>query len=184
MSRPSAPQAPSGALRVSRRAVLVTTVAGSLAGCTGGSVGSPGRQASATAAPTVDPDVALAGDALSAVERVLGVAVATAARHPGLSTLLASAVAAHERHVAVLAGAVPEPESVSPSPSALPGLVPDRPRRAVRAVAEVEHELSRTLAGYAVRARSGPFARVLGSMAASCAQQAATLDDTSPGGTR
>jgi hypothetical protein len=53
--------------------------------------------------------------------------------------------------------------------------VPDRPGPALAALARAEAQLSQAGVEHALEARSGAFARVLGSMAAAAAQQSTLL---------
>lgn len=137
----------------------------------------PGRPAQ----PEVDPDVALAATALGDVRRTLDLVEATAERHPRLGEVLSSARAVHTEHVGFLAGAAPAgasstSPSVSPSPTA--GRRAAVPRNRERALAEVlraEQLLATSMTTHALAARSGAFARALGSIGAAAAQQAAAL---------
>jgi hypothetical protein len=61
--------------------------------------------------------------------------------------------------------------------------VPDQPAQALAALARAEAQLARAGVEHAVQARSGAFARVLGSMAAAAAQQATTLAAAASAGT-
>lgn len=164
--------------------------AGSVVGCTNGSGATSGDDGSPRAARSLDPDVALAAEVLDRVQRHLDLVAATQGRHPSLAPSLRPALDSHRRHVALLGDAVP-PEvaaSPSPSPSASPSpgsasvapgpvdaVVPPEPRAALRRLISGERELTAGLRDGSVRARSGPFARVLGVMAASAAQHAAAL---------
>lgn len=166
---------------VSRRTALggaVLTV-GLVTGCT-----APGPDGSRTK-PTgsrEDPDVALLTSVLASERRLLDRVVSIAARHRDLSVAQSAAVAgaraAHRAHVDLLRAGEP---SGSPSPSgsagttAAPAHVPGTPGSALLALARAEEEASRSHAQAATAARSGPFARVLASMAAASAQQAVHL---------
>ena len=105
----------------------------------------------------------------------------------------------HRQHVRLLTEAVPSdppsPASASPSPpspaspSASPSAagvhVPADRAKALAAVARAEDELGLEGKRSAFRAESGAFARILASMAAAAAQQAALVRrDTHHGATR
>jgi hypothetical protein len=171
-----------------------------LAGCTPHDDTARGRRAARDAVGSgagrsaqQDPDVAVAAEALDAERRLLELISATLVRHPALDSRLAAARAGHEEHVALLAKASPDPGSAtsvpapspsgpsSPStaagsPSASPAAeVPTSRRRALRAVGAAENELSAQQKQHAFASQSGAFARLLASMAAAAAQQAAVL---------
>jgi hypothetical protein len=171
-----------------------------LAGCTGGGERAPSPRGSAREA---DPDVAVATEALLAVETAYTLARATAERHPGLAEPLSSLLGAHGEHVAVLDDAVPRRATATPQPSpspagtAAPGdtvseqpptgttgatSVPRDERRALSLVVSQERALTVQLKQLAFRARSGPFARLLAAVAASAAQHAAALDASAQDG--
>ncbi len=174
-----------------------------LTGCTGTqpsagsrrtprSPGSPG-----TGRPADAPDVRLAATVLGAEQTMLERVLATIHRHPGLAGPLASARAAHRAHVALLAGAVPAGAGPTASPDGSSGHPPDHqpdhqpghhpdhqpghsavPASSAGALAALrrsEDRLARANRSSALAAESGAFARALGSMAASAAQQAAQL---------
>jgi hypothetical protein len=193
---PPAPAAP--ALQPSRRALLTGGGAAAglmLVGCTPGpGEGRRGRgarrrddaAASTPSPPEVDPDVAVATEALAAMSSVLAWAERVGERHPGLAVRLAGLLAAHRAHTDVLDDAVPQdagptasasPSRLSPSPDLGEPLptVPPTPGRALERVVVEERALATAFKQLAFRARSGPFARLLGSIAASAAQHAAAL---------
>lgn len=192
-----------GRRRLTRRGLLAACVAGAatLAGCTSDAPDRPrtgpsasGGGTSGRAVAQVDPDVAVAVEALTAQRAAVDLLTATVQRHPRLAPALTATREVHEAHVALLEDAVPAElrpsptASNSPSPTATaspggasPG-APDRrtrvPRRRGRALAEVvaaEQALATTTKQQAFSAQSGAFARVLGSMAAAAAQQATVL---------
>lgn len=171
-----------------------------LTGCTGGGEQRPRlRRGSAREA---DPDVAVATEALLAVETANTLARETAERHPGLAEPLSSLLGAHAEHVAVLDDAVPREATATPSPSPPVGTgapgdavseqpptgttggpsVPRDERRALALVVSQERALTVQLKQLAFRARSGPFARLLAGVAASAAQHAAVLDTSAQDG--
>ena len=173
---------------------MVTALA--LSGCTGSADGADGADAPAgsrTPSSTRDPDVerhgdqeqadvALATAVLRAERAVLAQVVATVRRHPRLVASVSGARAAHRAHVALLQEAVPgAARSSGPSPDASTDprtpRVPIRPGAALAALAIAEARLSAAGVRHAGQARSGAFARVLASMAAASAQQAAVLSE-------
>jgi hypothetical protein len=205
---PTPPHAPAG-IRLSRRAVLVAAV---LATGSAASACTPGRRRQPEAAPepeqTVDPDIAVATEALHDQRSMIELLRATEERHGRLGDLVAPALATHEQHAALLADAVPQdgpnasPSSpASPSASATDGAaagdergqageageetdpepVPRNPARALTRLVEAERQLATATKRHAFKAQSGAFARVLGSMAAAAAQQAAGLETAGAG---
>ena len=150
--------------------------------CTDGAPATDPRGRTTTVTPPADPDVALAATVLVDEQRVLDLVLATLSRHPALEQTLAPARAAHRAHVRLLTDATPDQSTGTTSPSPSPGVtappgpsVPTRPAAALRALAGHEHTLGALDQRSALAARSGAFARVLGSMSASAAQQSAVL---------
>lgn len=199
---PTPSRAPHGA-RLSRRAALASVAAlagGALVGCTPDRKQRRRETEPEPVEPKVDPDVAVAAEALANQERMIDLLTATGERHGRLVELLAPVVATHEAHAALLADAVPDEESpaTSPSPSSdgqssagaatSPSPAPDssegvaaNPARALAQVAAAEQELTTATKRHAFRAQSGAFARILGSMAAGAAQHADVLASTQVG---
>lgn len=183
---------------LSRRTTLLGAVALGTAACTPYSLDEDQRPAgrpsasTTTQEPRSDPDVALAAAVLAAEQGLVDRIDATVTAHPRLERVLAGTREVHAAHVALLADAAPG----KPSPTASAGAsgdasgeasgdasptageaprVPGDPARALRALARHEDELSLADKRSAFAAESGGFARVLGSMAAAAAQQAAVL---------
>ncbi len=194
------PSRPTAGPRLTRRAALATLVAavgGITVGCTSPSDDRKGRDtAPEPPEPSVDPDVAVAAEALANQREVLALLEATTDRHPRLRAELAPAVDAHRSHAAMLSRAVPYDMPVSPSSSpsqapstsadpspegtASPGAtttpaVPGKRGRALAQVVAAERALATSTKRHAFRAQSGAFARLLGSMAAASAQYAVVL---------
>jgi hypothetical protein len=170
-------------LPLSRRAALVTVALTPLAACTAEEKPRSGRrsQEPSEADPEVDPDVAVAAAALADHRALLDRLRATQERHRGLDRLLDPLAARHQEHVDVLAEAVPPEAAPSPpirpaSPTARPRVVPRDARRAVDRLVRAERALCTATKRHAFAARSGAFARVLGSMAAAAAQHAVVLE--------
>jgi hypothetical protein len=151
-----------------------------VAGCTSsdsGHHGSATHTPKPSRSPAVDPDVRLAATVLMHERAMLERVSATARRHPATARALAGALAAHRAHVALLTKAVPDDTPfVSSSRGGLkPGPVPRRAGPALSALAQAESRLSGIGAHSSLAARSGPFARVLASMAAAASQQSVHL---------
>lgn len=184
------PSPSSSRAALSRRTALLGAVALGTAACTPYSLDRDQRPAARSTAPATpepprtDPDVALAATVLAAEQGLLDRIDATVSAHPRLERVLSGTREVHAAHVDLLAEAAPdEPSpSTSSSASATPDdaakgklSVPDDPARALRALARHEDELSLADKRSAFASESGSFARVLGSMAAAAAQQAAVL---------
>lgn len=179
--------------RLTRRAALGAVAGGALAACTPPERGLRRREGRPEPVePEVDPDVAVATEALAAQRAIIDLVRSTQERHGSLRKRLAPVLAAHEAHAALLSDAVPV--EASPSPSAAPSTSgsasPDRrtavPRdraRALEHVVTAEQTLATTTKRHAFKARSGAFARVLGSVAAAAAQHAVLLAPAPTGST-
>jgi hypothetical protein len=160
----------------------LAVLTGALTGCTASSLdtgpqnpaptGSP--PAGRAPGPTRDSDVGLAARVLDGEQAMLDRVLATLRRHPGLATALAGARQAHRAHVALLIGAVP-PGARRDDAAPAPRPVPARSAAALRVLARAEQRLAQLRTADALDARSGPFARVLASMAAAAAQQGTVL---------
>lgn len=170
---------------VSRRTAIggvAAVTAAVAAGCTGEDSG-PGTTAAPRRSGPPSPDVALAAAVLVDEQAMLDRVLATARRYPRLAGTLAEARTAHRAHVALLTRAVPEDDrpgspSASPSVPAAPRrrpVVPADPGAALAVLATAESRLTAVDQRSALAAESGPFARVLASMAAAAAQQAFAL---------
>ena len=174
---------------VSRRAALggLASLAGVLGSVLSGCTASPlssARPPAGTLTPTASaspagrepssPDVRLAAAVLRSEQALLDRVRATARRHPGLAPQLDAAQRSHRAHVDLLTGAVP-PAARPSRPAADRHRVPGGSRAAMSALARAEEQLARRRRGHALQARSGPFARVLASMAAAASQQATFL---------
>ncbi|HSJ20902.1 MAG TPA: hypothetical protein VK964_10040 [Nocardioidaceae bacterium] len=183
--------------RMTRRGALAAAAglaASAVVGCTPQRQRRRGEEAPDPVEPEVDPDVLVAAEALANQEQILDLLGATGERHPRLAPRLAPLVAAHEAHAALLADAVPPDvaagpttsPTTSPSPTSDPDADPTRvPRNRARAIDRVvaaERELTTATKQHAFRARSGGFARLLGSMAAAAAQNEAVLASQIPAG--
>lgn len=192
---------PSSRRALSRRTTLLGAVALGTAACTPYSLGDDQRRAGepsaapTTEAPRADPDVALAASVRAAEQGLVDRIDAAVAAHPRLKRVLAATRDVHTAHVDLLAEAAPDgpvpsaspgaSDGSSPTPGDEPAPVPGDPARALRALARHEDTLSLADKRSAFAAESGGFARVLASMAAAAAQQAAVLRAADvPGGRR
>lgn len=160
--------------RIERRTLLLAGAASvTLAGC---SLNNPfGDPQDPAAEPVRDlaPDVAVAVEAVTLLLAAGAAVAATTAAYPALSKTLAGLAAAHTAHIDALRAAVPERVDLSADPT--PYVVPTTRGRALVAVRTSEVSLQNTLVALAVRAESGQFARLLGTMSAAVAQQLAVV---------
>lgn len=151
----------------------------------------------------VHPDVAVAAEALGLLVAAQQLVQATASRHAALSRPLSDLLDARAAHVVTLEDAVP-PDFAAASPGPPAGTsttdptatpttgpttaattrVPRQPARALDQVVQAERELALAVKRLAFRAHSGPFARLLASVAASAAQHAAVLGPAAGQGRR
>lgn len=164
---------PAEGLRFSRRQALglgagaAASVA--LAGCAVNNPLKEERTPAAEAIRNLAPDVAVAVEAVTLIRSARLAASSTSERHPSLAPRCAGLLAAHDAHLAALVDAVPEGVDTSATGAAY--TVPPRPARALARLTQAEHTLHDGLVGLAMRAESGPFARLLGSMSAAVSQQ-------------
>jgi hypothetical protein len=119
------------------------------------------------------PDVAVAVEAVTLVRGAEAAVRSTGEERPALGGRLAGLLAMHQAHLDALVEAVPKGVDTSATGPAY--VVPPRPAPALAALATVEHTTHDGLVGLAIRAQSGPFARLLGSMAAAVSQQLEAL---------
>lgn len=162
---------PSSESTVSRRAVLAAGAGASAVLLTGCSLNNPFKSTSKPAAVAGDlsADVALAVSAVGLIDEALsGIDAATTA-FPQLRGPLAGLRTLHATHLHTLRAAAPA--GVDPTPSVGPVLPAATRAAALARQQQVEQNLHDRLTGLALRAESGPFARLLGSMAAAISQQ-------------
>jgi hypothetical protein len=157
---------PETLIRTSRRALLAGGAAVLVAGCSLHDPLSSEKTPAARAVPELAPDVAIAVEAVTAIRAVASTLTELAGQRPGLSEL-SGLMKLHQAHLDVLNDAVPD--RVDTSPTATPSPV-KRPAT-LAFVRRTESELHDKLTALALRAESGPFARLLGAMAAAIAQQ-------------
>lgn len=164
---------------VSRRTVLAAgtvAAAAALAGCELDPPDDDEPSAKPGAALSDEEyDTNLAGKAARSISTTLEEARSAADRHVGLAKSLAGLIAMHEAHHALLADSGADADAdPSGSPSAsTPASTSSGV--ALSRLASSERKLGQRLEGWAVNARSGQFARVLASMAASIAQHVEAL---------
>lgn len=159
--------------RLSRRAALglgVGATAGlTLAGCSLNNPLSDDKTPASEAVRDLAPDVAVAVEAVTLVRGAQVAAARTGQQHPELASRLADLLATHQAHLDAVVEAVPDRVDTSTGGTAY--VVPARPGRALARLAATERSLHDALVGLAMRAESGAFARLLGSMAAAVSQQ-------------
>jgi hypothetical protein len=158
---------------LSRRAALGAGVgvagAVALGGC---ALNNPLREEKTPAARAVRdlaPDVAVAVQAVVLLRGAESAVITTSSRHPQLAVRLDDVLALHRAHLDAVLAAVPD--GVDTSATGAAHVVPARPARALAALGVAERSLHDGLIGLAMRAESGPFARLLGAMAAAVSQR-------------
>lgn len=205
MPTPDRSAFPPALTRRSALAGLVVAASTTWAGCTADSGRERAPRKKDTAdSPAPDPDVILAGLAVSREQQMLDALDATVQRHPELASLLGSAQTTHRAHIELMDEAAPD-EAPSPSESALDGpsgsasgepsdepsdepttggtatiTVPAGRGKALALLAAEEQDLSTALRRHAFVAQSGQFARLLASMSAAAGQHAAVLSVAEP----
>ena len=164
---------PAADARLSRRAALGLGAGlgvGALGGCALNNPLSEERTPAATAVRDLAPDVAVAVQAVTLIRGAETAAVASGDQHPGLAAKLSGLLETHRAHLTALVDAVPDGVDTTPTPGT-PYAVPPAPAAALTQLAATEQTLHDELVGLALRAESGPFARLLGAMAAALSQQ-------------
>jgi hypothetical protein len=156
---------------LSRRTTLGSALAAplTLAAC---DIDPPVRDSgSVPATPPPPEDSELVAAVVASLLRARSVLDAATTAVPSLDARLAPVGAAHTEHLAVLAGAAPDAEVVTPSSAP----VPARVAPALAAVRRSEQRLLREVRAGCLTAASGDLARVLASIAASTSQHGAAL---------
>lgn len=125
------------------------------------------------AVPDLAPDVAVAVLAASSIEEAQRVVDAAIGAYPGLATRLQPLQAMHAAHLQALEEAIPDGVDTGATGEP-PARQPSRATELARVVGN-ERELHDNLTALALRAESGLFARLLGSMVASVSQHLAVL---------
>lgn len=170
----------------SRRLVLTTglvaggaLVSSGVSGCTiNNPLTTTDERAAETAPRSLSPDIAVAVAAVVATRRIIADLQTALKRHPGLGGTIRPLVALHQAHQKALDDAVPRGTKADAVPT--PYAVPPRPQVALEQLLQRERALAAQLTGLALRAQSGSFARLLGSMIAGQAQTLVSI----PGGRR
>lgn len=122
----------------------------------------------------LDPDIALAVEAVAAIGAAQRLVEATSRRHPALTAPLQGLLTMHQAHRDALVEAVPDDVDLS-GPAQPPQVAGQRPAARTEVI-RAEQALRGQLRGFALRAESGPLARLFASMAASIAQHVAVQD--------
>lgn len=169
--RPMPTASPTPAL--CRRALLAGGTAVLLGGCSVNNPLSNEKTPAAQAVPRLAPDVAVAVEAVTRIQATATALTATGQAHPALATRLAGLAELHQAHLAAVRDAVPD--RVDTSATATPAPVAPRPAVALSNQVAAERTLHDQLVALAMRAESGPFARLLGSMAAGISARLAVL---------
>lgn len=173
MTPQTPPATPDSPLRLSRRAALGLGAGLGLGGLSGCALNNPlhaDRTPAARAVRDLAPDVAVAVQAVTLIRGAQAAATSTGQQHPALAPRLSGLLDAHRAHLAAVVDAVPH--GVDTTPSSGPAYaVPATPAAAVSQLVTTEQAIHDELVGLALRARSGPFARLLGAMAAALSQQ-------------
>jgi hypothetical protein len=156
--------------RLTRRAALGLGIGVVAAGCSLNNPLSEEKTPAADAVRDLAPDVAVAVEAAALVRAAQAAAESTGERLAAIAPKLAGLLAVHRAHLGAVADAVPDGVDTSPD-TGTPYQVPARPARALAQLVATEHKLHDGLVGLALRAESGAFARLLGSMAAAVSQQ-------------
>lgn len=167
---------PSPTSALSRRALLaggVGIVAVGAAGCSVNNPFSDEKTPAAEAVRDLAPDVAIAVEAVTRIEAAATAVAATESAQPSLAQRLTGLHRLHQAHLAAVRDAVPD--RVDTAATAAPAPVPPKPAVALARLVVTERTLHAQLTALALRAESGPFARLLGSMAAGISQQLAVL---------
>lgn len=168
--------APSAPL-LGRRGLLAGGAGTAVALLTGCSLNNPYNHDKAPVAEVVrdlEPDVAIAVDAVARI-RAAQDAVGVALEHsPDLRPRLAGLDKAYQAYLDALLGAVPDGVDTTPGPLSNDAL-PTTRAEAFGQARSGAVGLRTVLTGHALRAESGPFARLLATMTAGLSQQLEVL---------
>ncbi|MCX6397714.1 MAG: hypothetical protein NTV23_14605 [Propionibacteriales bacterium] len=169
--RPTDPIPSPGTGGPGRRGFVLATGA-AVAVTAGCSLNNPFNSAKTPAAEAADdlaPDVALAVTAVGALAQAQARIALVTKTFPALRPRVAGLTELHAAHLQALRAAVPK--TVDPTPAEALPAVPASRTAALEQVAQTEQALHNRLVGLALRAESGPFARLLATMAAGLSQQ-------------
>jgi hypothetical protein len=164
---------PSPHLPLTRRALLAGGTGLLVAGCAVQNPLGTEKTPAAEAVRELAPDVAIAVEAVTRIKAAAAAVAAATQADPALTGRVAGLVRLHDAHLAAVRDAVPD--GVDTSATATPAPAGGRPASALDRLLAAERGLHGQLTALALRAESGPFARLLGSMAAGVSQQLATL---------
>jgi len=167
------PTRPAAQARLSRRAALGLGAGLGIAGVAGCALNNPLASEDTPAAKAtrdLAPDVAVAVNAVTLIRGAQAAVTATGDQHPGLADRLTGLLEAHRAHLAAVVDAVPDGVDTSPV-GGTAYVVPPNGQAALAQLTTAEQALHDQLVGLALRAQSGPFARLLGAMAAALSQQ-------------
>lgn len=159
------------ALQTGRRTVLAGGVGAAallVAGCSLNNPFNEDHTPAAEAVRRLDPDIAVAVQAVASIDAALRLVQATTGRHAALRPSLQPLIALHQAHRAALVRAVPHEVDLHAGQPA-PAVAARAPIARQRVVA-AERTLQGQLRGFTLRAESGPFARLLASMDAAVGQ--------------
>lgn len=178
VTRPSEPGTSTGPGR--RPVLLLGLGAGAalLGGCTLNNPYSSHQRPAAEAVRDLAPDVGVAVQAVAVITAAQRELAGLVASRPASAARLSGLTAAYQAYADALRGAVPKGVEITgdatptPTPGApSPGVPGGTVSTARRSAATVHARLT----GFALRAESGSFARLLGSMAAGLSQQLVAL---------
>lgn len=157
-----------------RTLLLAGAAAVTLTGCSLNNPFSDEKVPAAEAVRDLAPDVAVAVEAVTLLLAARAAVEDTVAAHPALRNRLLGLGATHRAHLDALVAAVPDRVDVSAAPTSY--VVPPGRGAALASVRTAEATLQDQLVALAMRAESGPFARLLGTMSAAVSQRLAVLD--------
>lgn len=171
---PTVPSRPIRGRTLGRRGLLMAGAGGVVAATAGCTLNNPFDTDRTPAAEAIDdlaPDVALAVTAVGALLATDARAALALETFPALRSRLAGVRELHTAHLRALRDAVPD--GVDPAPQTAAPTPPATRAAALKGQNQAERALHDQLVGLALRAESGPFARLLGTMAAAISQQLA-----------
>jgi hypothetical protein len=165
--------------------VGASTAALVVSGCTLNNPFSTAKTPDGRPSTSLAPDVALAVGAVALLLEVDGGAQEAVRAYPRLGPRLAGLIAMHAAHLQALRAALPTTTDptrttaptplTTPTTPTTPPTAPPKLQTALAAQRVREIDLHDRLTGLALRAESGAFARLLGTMAAAVSQQLVEL---------
>lgn len=160
-----------GGPELGRRGLLLAAAGASIAVTAGCSLRNPFETSRTPAVEAVEdlaPDVALAVTAVAALLEANARAQLLIAEFPAAGEAVTGLITLHTAHLKALTDAVPD--SVDPAPQTAPPSPAGTRAAALKQQQRAERSLHDELLRLALLAESGPFARLLGSMAAAISQ--------------